>query len=598
MSTEAAQELGSLRDHLSRLNDACSLISESIEFEAVLQGALDIARGLTSARYALIVLVNDQQAPVEFLSSGLTPKQEGQLWELSEKWELFEFLTDIEEPLRLDDFQGFLKNQKLPEFNPPFPISPAVAYLSVPVRYRDSRVGTIHVAEKDTGFSTSDEETLVMFASQAALAISDARRYREERRTRAELEALVDFSPMSALVFDAKTGVITSINQEAQQVMGALGLSSDAFQEVVETGTYRRADGRVISETGLALEQVLVSGETVRDEEMIVEFTDGQSFDVVVNATPVHSPDGAVESVVVTTQDMAPLAELERLRTEFLGMVSHELRSPLTASSRFTFTIPTSDERTPSAAPERAKAAGRPQRTVNSELTRVLAVDDDPRTLKHVRDSLANAGYEPIVTGDPDEVAALIEETDPEVALLDLMLPGQDGINLMKDILAIREIPVIFLSGYDQDELITKAFEMGAVDYMVKPFSAAELAARVRAALRKKPEQPESFALGNLSVNLAERVVTVAGRHVDLTPTEYRLLAELVSNAGVALTHDHLLDQVWGPGETDDARRMRTVVKNLRQKLGDDARNPRYIVTVPHIGYRMPKAVAPQPAEA
>ena len=791
MSNEAAQELDSLREHLSRLSEASTLISESLEFEAVLQGALDIARGLTGARYALIVLVNDQQVPVEFLSSGLTPEQEGQFWELSEKWELFEFLTGIEEPLRLANFQGFLKKQKLPEFNPPFPISPAVAYLSVPIRYRDTRVGTIHVAEKDTGFSTSDEETLVMFASQAALAISDARRYRQERRTRAELEALVDISPMSALVFDAKTGVITSINQEAQQVMGALGLSSDAFQEVVETGTYRRADGRVISETGLTLEQVLVSGETVRDEEMIVEFTDGQSFDVVVNATPVHSPEGAVESVVVTTQDMAPLAELERLRTEFLGMVSHELRSPLTAikgsastlleghssidpaemiqyfriideqadymrdliadlvdvvriesgtlsvspvalelphlvdearntflsaggrdnvrinvapdlplvmadrrrivqvvtnlltnashnshdtstirveatlqnlsvavsvidngrgvpaermphlfakftgtdspdqgrnlglglaickgiveahggriwaesdgpglGSRFTFTIPTSDERTPSAAPERAKAARRPQRTVNSELTRVLAVDDDPRTLKHVRDSLANAGYEPIVTGDPDEVAALIEETDPEVALLDLMLPGQDGINLMKDILAIREIPVIFLSGYDQDELITKAFEMGAVDYMVKPFSAAELAARVRAALRKKPEQPESFALGNLSVNLAERVVTVAGRHVDLTPTEYRLLAELVSNAGVALTHDHLLDQVWGPGETDDARRMRTVVKNLRQKLGDDARNPRYIVTVPHIGYRMPKAVAPQPAEA
>ncbi|MCY3578763.1 MAG: response regulator transcription factor, partial [bacterium] len=237
----------------------------------------------------------------------------------------------------------------------------------------------------------------------------------------------------------------------------------------------------------------------------------------------------------------------------------------------------------------RTRAAARPRRTVNSELTRILAVDDDPRTLKHVRDSLAKAGFEPVVTGDPDEVVSLIEETEPQVVLLDLMLPGKDGIELMKDVLAISDVPVIFLSGYDQDELITKAFEMGAVDYIVKPFSPTELNARVRAALRKRPDQPMSFELDDLTINFSERSVTVAGEVVELTPTEFRLLAELSAKAGTAMDHDYLLQRVWGPDQPGDARRMRTVVKNLRQKLGDNARNPRYIVTVPHVGYRMPK---------
>ena len=130
---------------------------------------------------------------------------------------------------------------------------------------------------------------------------------------------------------------------------------------------------------------------------------------------------------------------------------------------------------------------------------------------------------------------------------------------------------------------------MGAVDYVVKPFSPTELAARVRAALRKKPEQPMSFELGDLAINFTERSVAVAGEMVELTPTEFRLLAELSSKAGTAMDHDYLLQRVWGTDQPGDVRRMRTVVKNLRQKLGDDARNSRYIATVPHVGYRMPK---------
>ena len=113
-------------------------------------------------------------------------------------------------------------------------------------------------------------------------------------------------------------------------------------------------------------------------------------------------------------------------------------------------------------------------------------VDDDPRTLKRVRDSLADEGYEPTVTGDPEQVARLIEEVDPHVVLLDLMLPGTDGIELMQDILTVRDTPIIFLSAYSRDDLVAQAFEMGAADYIIKPSSPTELAARVKAAAREQ----------------------------------------------------------------------------------------------------------------
>ena len=587
---------------------------------------------------------------------------------------------------------------------------------------------------------------------------------------------------MAVLIFDARTGELRSANRGVRKAFGDFDLTPDSMKEQFGTATFRRADGRVISEQGTSLERVLVSGESVRDEEMIIELSDGRTFVANVNATPVLSPDGSVDSVIVAAQDIAPLAEIERLRAEFLGMVSHELRSPLAAikgssstllagqatldpaemlqyhriideqadymrdlinnltdivrieagmlavkpvplalaplvdearnvflnaggrdnirielppdlplvvadrrrivqvinnllanaarhsnekstirlgarvqdvhvavfvvdsgrgisaermpqlftkfvssddpdqarnlglglaickgiieahggriwaesdglglGSQFTFTIPTSDETTPWNDPPRVKASPRERQPISSDLTRVLAVDDDPGTLKHVRDSLANAGYEPVVTGDPDEVLSLIRETDPQVVLLDLMLPGEDGIEVMKNILAVHDLPVIFLSGYDQDELIAKAFEMGAVDYMVKPFSPTELAARVRAALRKKPEGSETVELGDLAINFTERSVAVGRQFVELTPLEFRLLAKLASNAGAAISHTQLLQEVWESDQEKDVQSMRTVVKNLRQKLGDDARNPRYVVTVPRVGYRMPK---------
>ena len=261
--------------------------------------------------------------------------------------------------------------------------------------------------------------------------------------------------------------------------------------------------------------------------------------------------------------------------------------------SRFTFTLLASEE------PLRTRSRPSELSTSDDEdsKTRVLVIDDDPRALKLVRDALSIAGYEPIVTGDPKHAASLVDETRPGVVLLDLMLPGTDGIELMRKILDSHDVPVIFLSAYDQDELIARAFEMGAVDYIVKPFAPTELAARVKAALRKQANPSSSYSLGDLAINYAGRRVEILGRVVDLTPTEYGVLVELSTNPGIVRTHDQLLQRVWGPAKVGDARPLRTVVKNLRRQLGDKAKSPQYIQTVPHVGYRMPKPVVSELAE-
>ncbi len=209
--------------------------------------------------------------------------------------------------------------------------------------------------------------------------------------------------------------------------------------------------------------------------------------------------------------------------------------------ARFTFTIPVAGDAA-AGVPRRSARRERPER----ERERILVVDDDPQTLRHVRDALARAGYEPIVTGDPQEALSQVEANDPHLVLLDLMLPGTDGIELMKEILGAGDVPVIFLSAYGRGELIARAFDMGAVDYVVKPFSSTELVARIKAALRKRAasEPSEPYVLGDLTIDYAERRVTLAGRPLPLIAMEYRLLAELSANAGRLLTYEHLLERV------------------------------------------------------
>ncbi len=199
-------------------------------------------------------------------------------------------------------------------------------------------------------------------------------------------------------------------------------------------------------------------------------------------------------------------------------------------------------------------------------------------------------------------VQSPIEEIRPHLVLLDLMLPGADGIEMLENNPGLSRRPVIFLSASGGERTVARALEAGADDYIVKPFSPTELVARIQAVLRRwtasgsaAPSEP--YASGELAVDYAGHRVTLAGRPVQLTDIEYRTLVELSANAGRVLTHGELLRRVWGPAHSGRTGAVRSVIKNLRRKLGDDAASPAYIFNQPRVGYRMARAETPH-AEA
>ena len=261
------------------------------------------------------------------------------------------------------------------------------------------------------------------------------------------------------------------------------------------------------------------------------------------------------------------------------GRIRAESRGP-GRGTRITFTLPAVDE------PVGGAAGGRRRLPRDGGRTGILVVDDDPLTLRIVRDALTMAGYAAAVTGDPREVPSLIARVKPELVLLDLMFPGVDGIALMESVPALTDLPVIFISGYGRDETIARALEAGAADYIVKPFSPTELTARVKAALRKRT-RPDPFLVADLAIDYERRRVTVGGRAVRLTVTEYELLRILSMNAGRVLTYESLLRQIWGERVTGDSEPVRTFVKKLRAKLGDVPANPKYLFNERGVGYRM-----------
>ena len=179
----------------------------------------------------------------------------------------------------------------------------------------------------------------MLFASQAANAIANARAHRDERRARADLEALVETSPVGVVVFDAGTGRPASLNREARRLVDGLNAPGRPPEELLEALTCRFSDGREIALAELPMKQVISDAATVRAEEVVLSVPDGRRVTLLVNATPIHGTDGAAESMVVTLQDLASLRELERLQAEFLSMVSHELRAPLTSIKGSTATV-------------------------------------------------------------------------------------------------------------------------------------------------------------------------------------------------------------------------------------------------------------------
>jgi len=220
---------------------------------------------------------------------------------------------------------------------------------------------------------------------------------------------------------------------------------------------------------------------------------------------------------------------------------------------------------------------------------KVLVVDDEPQIRRALRTSLEAHGYTVETVGTGDEAVVAAASNLPELLLLDLGLPDMDGTEVIRRVRAFSAVPIIVLSVRESQTDKVAALDAGADDYVTKPFGMEELLARSRAALRRRgAEEPPvpTLTFGALQVDLARRLVTLDGEAVHLTPTEYGLLEALVTNPGKLLTHQWLLRRVWGQGYGTETTYLRTYIRTLRKKLGDDASAPALVVTEPGVGYR------------
>ena len=776
------QIIESLRTRLSKLSEASLRVSETLDVNTVLREVIDNARDLTDARYGALLTYDQSEGIQDFITSGLTEDEIERLNVLPKGLGLLGYMNEMREPLRLAEISSHPKSVGFPENHPPMK-----TFLGMPIRHRGEHVGNIYLTEKEGGreFTNEDQDVLVMFASQAGAAVFNARRYREEQQAKADLEALVNVSPVGVLVFDAETGDLLSANDETRRIVGKLNAPGRSLSQLLEVMSLRRPDGSDIPVDQLPTTRALKQGESVIAEEVVIHLQDGRTITTLVNARPIRRDNGQIASVVATIQDITPLEEAKSHRAEFLNKVSYELRTPLTAikgsastllnspypidpaeTSQFLrvideqtdhmrdlindlvdithieagtlsispepmevaelleqvrevhthvaaaigsveFELPQSlprvmadnrrilhvlsnlvasvseDSSEPSgarirvlpkdlhveftvgnnasgaASPHPANESGMRLRSVHRALgtrngrgdlgiaicrgiveahggrlwveegdwggysfmipvadspssaeqeldrsqassasddrrSRVLAIIEDPETSRHVRNALSGENFATTSASGLNEAERFIEEQNPDVILLEPMMPWTDGFEALVRIGRISDAPVIFVAGHEWHQQISRAFELGAFDYIARPFTTTELLARIDVALRKGRsagwrESSADYQHGDLTIDYAEHKVTVAGSPVHLTATEYKLLAELSTAAGRVLTHEQILRRVWGPLYASDPRIVRQYVKEVRHKLGDNAAHPAYIITEPGVGYRMVK---------
>jgi two-component system KDP operon response regulator KdpE len=224
---------------------------------------------------------------------------------------------------------------------------------------------------------------------------------------------------------------------------------------------------------------------------------------------------------------------------------------------------------------------------------RILVVDDAPDVVESVRlgFTLQWRDVEVLGAGTGEEALDVVEQARPDIVLLDVGLPGLDGFGVLREIRLFSDVPVVMLTARDDAMDKVKGLELGADDYVTKPFNHLELMARVRAVLRRHEMPPPtsrapSFRALDLEVDFAAHEARLRGVRLDLTPTEYKLLYHLVRNAGHVLQHGTLLAKVWGREYLDEVDYLRVYVRRLRDKLGDDSDHPRYIRTERGLGYR------------
>ncbi len=701
-------------------------------------------------------------------------------------------------PVRLGDTASHSDHAGLPEGHPD-----VKNYLGVPVYLGEEHLGNLYLTEKDGGqeFTQEDESLAVMFAAQAASIVFNTRKYEEANQAKKELEALMDISPVAVSVMDTRIGQITFVNQEARRMLGMLGISEEEDESFQQYLRVTRTDGREIPFEELPGTRALMTGETVRADEVVVHRPDGTTLTCLVNCAPLFSESGEMMSVLSVMQDMTPLEDVERQRGEFVGLVSQELMTPLSSikgstaalktifgphytnetlqllriidqqtdlmrsqinslseltqietgslsvaaertdvgrmleescgeylrdhsavsiqldapeelpmamadrhrisqvlhnflrqvasysgeaatvrvsasvvdiyvvvsvSARGSFGVsqkaisPFSETETPQLLekltrghnttadmssqgeglslaycrgvveahggrirqeadeengeltlsftlqsveevpeveildPDEEPVFGEPLPPVAGE-TQILVSIEDAKLLAAVRRVLTSAGYRMLRATSLGEVDELASSEGAKLILLDIVGREEECFGMLRHAGDTLNLPAIVFCERDDEDYVVRAFDMGADGYMVKPFSSSELIARIRATLRRvnaggEGSNSKTFRLGDVLINFFERKVTVSGKTVQLTATEYRLLNELADAAGRVLTQDELLHKVWGPEYSGEPQLVRSYVKTLRQKLGDNARKPRYIFTEHGIGYRMAKS--------
>ncbi|MCX5998908.1 MAG: response regulator transcription factor [Chloroflexi bacterium] len=219
----------------------------------------------------------------------------------------------------------------------------------------------------------------------------------------------------------------------------------------------------------------------------------------------------------------------------------------------------------------------------------ILVVDDDPAVLKMLKRSLELEGYRVITADDGKTGLRLVEDMEPTLVILDVMMPGLDGFQVCERVRRFTNVPIIMLTAKGGRDEIVHGLEIGADDYLPKPFSLDELMARLKVLLRRAAErnrkQNPAFTAGGLSIDFDGKRVTNAGKDVALTRNEYLVLCSLIANAGKVLTHQQLLTEVWGPTARLSSRVVSMTIYRLRNKLGDDPRDPRFITTMNGVGY-------------
>ena len=767
------------------LNALRQKVLSSIDLPTVLQTVVDAACDLTGARYGALAVFTEDGQIEQFITHGVTVEARQRIGALPQGKGLLGWLHKSQKPMRMANLSKDPHAAGFPTHHPPMR-----SFLGAPIRGGDAALGTLYLTEKPGGtFTAEDEELLVHFTTEAAVAIGNARLHAVVEQERRRLQAVVEASPVGVLVVEAHSGKVVEINHEMRRL---LGLAEGEAQDVVrvrDAAVLQRPNGEPFAPDDTPLRRALDHGERVLAQEMTIVLPGGRRTPVLMNAMPVLGRDGRVQSAIATVQDILPLEEMERLRSDFLGMVSHQLKTPLTAikgsaatalgsrrplnaeetrelfeiideqsdrmrdlvdnlldmtriesgkltvqpeamdlreavqeavtlfaqggeahevqvdvdvllpaahadrrratqvlinllgnaakfspverpivvkanadrhmvtvsvrdegrgiapdkiphlfkkfsqvhagggfagsglglaigkgiieahggriwaespglgkGTTFTFTLPVSLGKPDVAAPQTMQRAGhmgavhRP-----GEHTRILVLDDEMEVLRYLQRILEQEGFKPTVTKQPGEFLKLVESGQPDLVLMDMVLPGTTGLDLLKRIREFSGVPVIFLTARDDSESAVQALRAGADDYVTQPFSGQELVARIQATLRRRvlPDTMEvrpPFTLHDLEINFTERRVMVAGKQVALSATEYKLLYELATHAGRVLTHEQILHRVWGPEYSGEAELVRSFIRNLRRKIGDDARKPRYIFTEPQVGYRMEKA--------